>query len=139
MQNSLNLLLITGSIFSMTAALLHFARIFVGAPMFRFLGAGNPVVQMAAKGHWYPIFVAVAVGALLSVWSLYALSGAGVMAQLPYVRTALSVITSIYLLKAVAFPLLKPTFPGNCDTFWLVSSIICLVIGLVHFSGLMQV
>jgi len=139
MQSSLNILLVVGSIFSITAALLHFACIFWGAPMFRFLGAGEPVVQMAAEGHWYPNFIAFAVGALLSVWSLYALSGAGVIAQLPYARAALSVITFIYLLRAVAFPLLKPAFPGNSDTFWLASSAICLIIGLVHFFGLMQV
>jgi len=94
---------------------------------------------MAEKGHWYASFVAFAIGALLAVWAAYALSGAGLLRQLPYVRLVLSTITGIYLLRAVAFPLLKPAFPENTNTFWLVTSGICLVIGLVHLVGLRQV
>jgi hypothetical protein len=35
----------------------------------------------------------------------------------------------------VAFPLIKSSFPGNSNTFWLVSSGICGLIGLVHAYG----
>jgi hypothetical protein len=94
---------------------------------------------MAEKGHWYANFIAFAIGALLAVWAVYALSGAGLLMRLPFVRLVLSVITGIYLLRAVAFPLLKPAFPENSGTFWIVTSGICLVIGLVHLAGLRQV
>ncbi|MDD4913088.1 MAG: hypothetical protein PHP57_12400 [Sideroxydans sp.] len=94
---------------------------------------------MAEKGHWYANFIAFAIGVLLTTWAAYALSGAGLLMQLPFARLALSAITGIYLLRAVAFPLLKPAFPENSDTFWLVTSGICLVIGLVHLAGLRQV
>jgi hypothetical protein len=69
----------------------------------------------------------------------YALSGAGLLIRLPFVQLVLSAITGIYLLRALAFPLLKPAFPDNSDTFWLVTSGICFIIGLVHLVGLRQV
>ncbi|MBT0963389.1 hypothetical protein I8J34_19570 [Denitromonas sp. IR12] len=134
-----NTWLVMGAALSQIAAVLHFSCIFWGANGFRLLGAGEPIVALAAVGHWYPRLVAFAVGVLLSVWALYALSGAGVIWPLPYVRGVLICITAIYLIRALAFPLIQPAFPGNSAAFWVVSSTICLVIGLVHLVGLVQV
>ena len=128
--------LIFGAALSFIAATLHFACIFWGTNGFRFLGAGEPIVSMSTAGHWYPPFIAFVIGAVLAIWALYALSGSGVIPPLPYLRLVLVGITGIYLLRAVAFPLLKPAFPGNSTTFWLVTSAICLVIGLAHLVGL---
>lgn len=134
-----NIPLLFGAAFSLIAAVLHFACIFWGTSGFRFLGAGEPIVSMSAAGHWYPPLIAFVIGAVLATWALYALSGSGVMPPLPYLRPVLVGITAIYLFRAVAFPLLKPAFPGNSATFWLVTSAICLVIGLTHLLGLIQV
>ena len=139
LSSSWNAFLVLGAALSAIAAALHFACIFWGAPGFRFLGAGEPIAQMAERGHWYPSFIAFVIGALLMVWATYALSGAGLLVKLPFVRLVLSTITGIYLLRALVFPLLKPAFPGNSDTFWMVTSGICLVIGLIHLVGLRQV
>ena len=139
MSSSWNIFLVFGAALSAIAAALHFACIFWGAPGFRFLGAGEPIARMAEAGHWYPNFIAFVIGAMLSVWAVYALSGAGLLMPLPFVQLVLSAITGIYLLRALAFPLLKPAFPGNSDMFWLVTSGICLVIGLIHLVGLSQV
>lgn len=121
-MSSLNVFLVLGAALSAIAAALHFACIFWGAPGFRFLGAGESIAQMAEKGHWYPSFIAFVIGAVLTVWAVYALSGAGLLMRLPFVRLVLSAITGIYLLRVLAFPLLKPAFPGNSDRFWMVSS-----------------
>lgn len=134
-----NPLLVIGALLSLCAALLHFACLFWGAEGFRILGAGEPIVSMARAGHWYPPLVAIVIGSLLSVWALYALSGSGMIQALPYLRLVLSGISAIYIFRALCFPLLKPAFPGNSPTFWLVSSGICLLIGLLHLIGLIQV
>lgn len=136
---SFNIPLFIGAIFSATAALFHFACIIWGAPLFRTMGAGEPIASMAARGHWYPTFLALAIGTMLLIWAAYALSGAGMIIQLPYLKFILSIITCIYLLRAITFPILKPLFPGNSDTFWWVSSMICLIVGLLHLFGLIQV
>lgn len=94
---------------------------------------------MSAAGHWYPPLAAFVTGMVLSVWSIYALSGAGLLPPLPYLRLVLAGITAVYLFRAVAFPLLKPVFPGNSAAFWFTTSAICFAIGVAHLVGLIQV
>jgi hypothetical protein len=138
MQGHRNTLLIVGAALSALAALLHVGCILFGAPWYRFFGAGEKIARMAAAGHWYPAVITLGIALILSCWSLYALSGAGVIRRLPFVRLALCIITGIYLLRAVAFAPFHPYFPGNSAAFWLWSSAICFVIGLVHLVGLWQ-
>lgn len=130
-----SLYLIVGAALSAIAALLHLATIAFGASWYRFLGAGESMAQMASAGRLYPTVVTLAIAAVLLVWSLYALSGAGVIGRLPFLRPALCAITGIYLLRAVAFLPLMRLIPGNSLRFWLVSSAICLVFGVVHLIG----
>lgn len=117
------------------AAALHFSCIFIGAPAFRFLGAGEAIAKMAERGHWYPTFIAFVIGMLLSTWAAYALSGAGITPRLPLTPYALLIIAIILLARAIGFTLLKPLFPGNSQAFWFLSSSICLVIGLAFLVG----
>ena len=138
MERERNKLLIVGAALSALAAALHIACIVIGAPMYRFVGAGERMAQMASAGHWYPTVAALVIAAILSVWALYALSGAGVIRKLPLLRTALIVITAAYLIRGIAFVSLMPFFPGNSLLFWLVSSAICVSFGVVHFIGLRQ-
>ena len=139
MANTPNRFLIAAAALNALAALLHLGCIAFGAPWYRFMGAGEQMAQMALNGHWYPTVVTLVIAAVLSVWSLLALSGAGVIRKLPLVRLALCAITGLYLLRAVAFPALTPYFPGNSTAFWLWSSSICFVFGVVHLIGLRQV
>ena len=134
-----NLCLLTGAVLSAVAALLHLACIAFGAPWYRAMGAGERMARMAAEGDWHATAVTLCIAAVLSVWSLYALSGAGVIARLPLLRPALCAITGVYLLRAVAYPVLHGHFPGNSAAFWVWSSAICLVLGAVHLIGLCQV
>jgi hypothetical protein len=138
MRGYRNTFLMVGAALSALAALLHVGCIVFGAPWYRFFGAGERMARMAAAGHWYPTALTSCIVAILSVWSLYALSGAGVIRRLPFVRLALCIVTSVYLLRAVAFAPFRTYFPGNSAAFWLWSSAICLVIGLVHLVGLWQ-
>ena len=138
MRGYRNTFLIVGAALSALAALLHVGCILFGAPWYRFFGAGERMARMAAAGHWYPAVITSGIVVILSCWSLYALSGAGVVRRLPLVRPSQSDITGIYLFRAVAFAPFHRYFPGNSAAFWLWSSAICFVIGLVHLVGLWQ-
>lgn len=131
-------LLIAGAALSGVAALAHLACLVVGAPLFRLLGAGEQMARLHDAGHWYPTAVTLAIAAVLVIWAAYALSGAGAIRKLPLRKTVLSAVTAIYLVRGVAFVPVMAYFPGNSITFWLVSSSICLAIGLVHLVGLRQ-
>lgn len=139
MQSPTNATLIVASAFSACAAMVHFACVFRGASCFRRLGAGDRFIRLISQGHWYPRFFTFMVGLFLSLWSLYALSGAGVISRLPLINSVLIAITTVYLLRAISFPILKSYITGNSDTFWYVSSSISLVVGLFHLVGIVQV
>ena len=130
--------LIVAACLSAVAGLLHLACIVFGAPWYRFLGAGEGMARLAEAGHWYPAAMASSIAAVLFTWSLYALSGAGVVRRLPLLRPVLCLITAVYIGRGIGFAAIMPLFPGNSLTFWLVSSGICLAIGLVHLAGLRQ-
>ena len=139
MSGSPNAFLVAAAALSALAAVLHLACIGFGAPWYRAMGAGEHMAQMAANGDWYPTVVTLFIATVLLAWSAFALSGAGLIPKLPLLRLALCAITAVYLLRAVAYPVIAPYFPGNSTAFWLWSSGICLVIGIVHLIGLRQV
>ncbi|WP_434990549.1 hypothetical protein [Xanthomonas melonis] len=138
MASTTNGLLVVGATLSGVAALMHLACLAVGAPLFRLLGAGEQMAQLHLAGHWYPTVVTLVIAGVLAGWSAYALSGAGAIRKLPLRRTILAAVTTIYIVRGIAFVPVLAYFPGNSMTFWLVSSSICLLIGLVHLVGLRQ-
>ena len=127
--------LVIGAALSAAAALAHIVCIPIGAPAYRLMGAGEKMARAADARKLRPTVITLGIAGVLFTWSLYALSGAGVIGHLPLVRLALPAIGAAYLGRAVAPPLLKPFFPENSRGFWLISSGLCLVIGLVHIYG----
>lgn len=127
--------LIVGASASIAAALAHLACIVVGAPGYRLLGAGEKMARAVELGKLRPTVVTLCITAVLIVWALYALSGAGVVAPLPFVKFVLIGVCAVYLGRGLFFPLLRPLFPENSERFWIVSSAICFTVGLVHLYG----
>jgi len=139
MTSSVNPYLLIGAALSLIAALLHFACIIWGAPLFRLLGAGDAVVAMLKRGNTQPLIMAAIVGVVLLICSVYALSAAGLIVNLPLRRLVLLGLICVLVMRGLAFPWLKPFFVGNSDMFWWISSAICLLLAAVHAIGLSQV
>jgi hypothetical protein len=132
--------LLAAAVLSAAAALLHVGCIVFGAPWYRFFGAGERMAQLALAGSPIPALVTAGIAAVLALWSLYALSGAGVIGRLPLLRMALCLIAAVYLLRGLAGLVLAAAAPGeNGAAFWLWSSAICLGIGALHLLGTWQV
>ncbi|GIU23293.1 hypothetical protein TUM4644_16600 [Shewanella colwelliana] len=138
MFNAENKALVLAAYCSGLAAMAHLGCIIFGGDWYRFFGTGEQMATLAEQGHWYPSAVTSVIVVVLSIWTLYGLSAAKVIRQLPLIRLALIVISSIYLIRGVGFIWLMPMFPGNSLTFWLVSSGICLTIGLLYAVGTLQ-
>lgn len=125
---------------SFTASLLHVAIIFGGASWYRFFGAGETMAKLSESGSYYPAGLTTGIALVLCIFGLYALSGAGVFPRLPFTRTALTLITVIYLGRGVAgltlpFFIDHPALSQNSITFWLISSSICTLFGLFYLFG----
>jgi hypothetical protein len=127
--------LVLGGALSALAGVAHLACIVLGPAAYRFMGAGERMARAVETGKTKPIVVTVVIALVLFSWALFAFSGAGLIDHLPLTSLALPAISLVYLARAVAFPLLKPLFPENSTTFWLVSSGICLVLGLLYAVG----
>jgi hypothetical protein len=138
MENSYNMTLIAAAALSAIAALLHVCIIFGGPRWYRFFGAGERLARAAEQGKWYPGLVTFGIAAVLALWAAYALSGAGVIAPLPFLKPVLLIITAIYLLRACAI-LLLPFLKGYTTAFVVWSSLICLGFGAVHLVGVVEV
>jgi hypothetical protein len=127
--------LVFAAALSALAAIAHLACVAIGPQAYRFMGAGEKMARAVEAGKVQPTIFTVAIASVLLIWAAYALSGAGLITRLPLRKVALLAITAVYLGRAISFPLLRPAFPENSNAFWLVSSGICLFIGLVHLYG----
>lgn len=135
--------LIIAAALSFTAAMLHIATIIGGATWYRVLGAGEGMAKLAESGSVQPTLITSAIAAMLFVWGLYALSGAGVIVKLPLLKLALILITVIYLVRGIAGLILPfvsshPAITQNSVTFWIISSVICSAFGIAHLLGVIN-
>ena len=134
-----NAFLMVAAVLSALAALLHVGIIIFGAPWYRFFGAGEKMARLAESGSWYPPAITLGIATVLAIWALFALSGAGVIRPLPFLKPALCAITAVYLLRGLVIVPLFLFAREHATLFWLWSSAICLVYGLIHLIGLTQV
>jgi putative oxidoreductase len=135
-------LLVSGGSLTGVAALLHLAIIFGGPDWYRFFGAGERMARLAARGSIYPTIVTACIAAILGVWTLYALSGAGVIRRLPFLRLALTLIAAVYLARSIlgvpAVMFMNGPYANQLKAkmpFMVVSSAICMVLGLCYAVG----
>lgn len=135
-----NRYLVIAGCLSFLAALMHLACIIGGPEWYLFFGAGEKMAQMARDGDSYPTIATLVISAILAGWGFYALSGANVIFKLPLLKTCLVLITSVYLIRGalgLIGPWLtdSPAVHHNSMTFWMVSSVICLIYGAFYMMG----
>ncbi len=91
-----------GGVLSFAVALLHIVIIFVGAPAYRYFGAGEEMARAAESGSSVPAVMTLVLVVIFAVWGVYAFSGARMLRRLPLLRTALLMIGAIYTLRGLA-------------------------------------
>ena len=135
-----------GAILTGAAALLHLGIIFGGPEWYRFFGAGERMARLSAHGSAYPAVITAGLASVLGLWALYGLSGAGVIRRLPLLRLALTLIAGVYLARgALGIPLVMFVKGPYTDelkgrmTFMVVSSLICIFLGLCYALGAARV
>jgi hypothetical protein len=131
--------LVAGGTLSLGAAILHVAIIFGGPRWYRFFGAGEDIARMAEEGRLRPAIITALVAAVLTICGLYAYSGAGLLSPLPLQVPVLCLISAVYTMRGLAYPFFKFFKSEFATPFFLWSSLICLVFGVVHAIGLAQV
>lgn len=131
-------------VINFAAALAHIAVIIGGASWYRFFGAGEAMATMAEQGQWRPTLITLGIAMLLAIGGIAAWSVAGLLPTYPIARWVVVGFCAVYLLRGVVgliapFVLSHPAIAENSTTFWVVSSILCIVFGAVHAMGLVGV
>ncbi len=127
--------LVTAGCLSALAAVLHLGVIVGGPAWYRFFGAGEGMARMAERGDIRAALITLGIASVLAVWAAYAFAGTGLLPRLPLMRTALVLITTIYLLRGL---ILFPTLvfkPALVTPFVVWSSLIVLTYGIVYAVG----
>lgn len=135
----MNKFLIVGGIFSILAAILHIAIIIGGPDWYRFWGAGEEMATLAENGSWIPPVVTFGIFVVLFIWGLYALSGAGLKIRLPFLKTALVIISSVYSLRGLLLIDALIFDPEGITNFLIWTSVVSFVVGMIHVIGTKQV
>lgn len=131
----MNRCLFLGGIFSILTALLHIAIIIGGPDWYRFWGAGEKMAVMAENGSWIPSILTFII--ILFIWGLYAFSGAGLVKKLPFLKTALVIISLIYSTRGLSLILVLLS-PRHVTGFLFWTSLVSLVVGVVYSFGTKQ-
>ncbi len=127
-----------GGILSFAIALLHVIIIFIGAPAYRYFGAGEDMATAAESGSAFPALLTLFLVAIFAIWGFYGLSGAGVIRRLPLLKIALILIGAVYTLRGVAvFQQLFQIATSSVEVAprEIVFSLVSLVIGLAYLIG----
>jgi hypothetical protein len=127
--------LVAAALLSAAAAALHLAIIAGGPAWYRFFGAGERMARMAEHFSPRPALFAIAIAAVLAIWSAYALAGAGLIGRLPLMRTALVAITAVCLLRGLILLPALAMNGGSVGPFLWWSSLIVLAYGIVYAVG----
>lgn len=130
--------LVFAGVLSAITVALHIGCIIFGGSWYRFFGAGEQMAVLSERGSVEPTVITSVIVLIFSIWALYAFSAAGLVGKLPFTRTALIVITVIYFSRGLVGLFFINNPIGRSPKFWLWSSVICLLIGVIHFIGLKQ-
>lgn len=124
-----------GGWLSLLAALLHLACIAGGEEWYRFFGAGEEIALAAARGEVWPHLITACIALVLAIWAAFAFSGGGSIRRLPLLRTALIVISAIYLARGLIIIPIWIVEPQAVGPFGVWSSVIVLVYGIAYSLG----
>jgi hypothetical protein len=131
-------LLSFGAYANFGVALLHLLLIFGGDKELRYLGAPIWVLRLCRER--YPLYVLLLV-AVAGVFALYALSGAGTMRRLPYLRTGLVAVGALYVLRGLLVipqvAIIAVKFRSDYQHYvqFPVMSLAALCVGLCYLLG----
>lgn len=123
-----------GGVASFLILFLHLA-LALRPQWYRYFGA-DELAQMHEQGSRFTVLVTLGLALMFALWGAYALSGAGVIGQLPLRRTVLMAVGATYVLRSLLLPseLFKVLVNGYPFRF-VVFSTGSLVAGLLYLFG----
>ncbi len=129
---------------AIAGALLHIAIMFGGPEWYAFFGAPSGLVELARIGHPRAAISCLIIATFLFILAAYAFSGANVIRRLPLLRPMLAIIGVVLISRGALFIPMIMWRPDSLaricdcqsvDTFIVVTSILCLAMGISYAAG----
>jgi hypothetical protein len=131
-----NVPLLIGGYFSLAFAVFQISAIWWPQPVLRYFGGPEQLSRQRPLAY---ALLCLGVGIAVAVFGVYALSAAGQLRRLPLLRTLVTTVTVIYLLRGLfAVPQIPSVLRHPEYLRVLVFSLIALTVGLVHLAGLVR-
>jgi len=126
--------MLLGGIASFLIVVLHLALALM-PQWYRYFGA-DELAQLHEEGSPFTVLVTLGLALMFAAWAVYALSGAGVIGRLPWLRAVLVAAGGIYILRSLMLPseLIKVLLSGYPFRF-VVFSTGSLAAGLLYVVG----
>jgi hypothetical protein len=141
MKNRRNKNFIFAAVLTFLGSLLHIAIIIGGPDWYLASGAGESMATLAESDSIYPALIGFILVCIFAGWSLYALSGAGIIRRLPLLKLCLILISALCIVRGL-YGFFIPLIFNNSYVvslgiwFWVYSSVIWLAIGLFYAGGI---
>lgn len=133
-----NRLLFLAGMGSFFVAFLHIIIMYVGAPAYRYFGAGEEMASLAESGSLQPVIITTAITVLFMLFALYAFSGMNLIFRLPFVKQVLLLVGVLFTLRGAAAAFFVYLLVSTGSGEWIkdiVFSLVALSIGLMYLIG----
>lgn len=124
---------------SAAVAILHILIMVIGAPAYRYFGAGEPLSTMAESGSIFPTLITTGITIVFFVFALYAFAGSQLIRPLPLMKPVLTAIGAIFSLRGIAVLYFGYLYLATKEPEYLKDgtfSLVSLVIGVLYLVGL---
>lgn len=124
-----------GGYINILIAIAHILLLFKADYFFEITGVGENMRRNAEIHPLLPYAMTVFVAVIFFIFGLYALSAAGKMKKLPFLKTGVFTIAGIYLFRGLVGSIANIGFETSFQWHHLLFSLCALGIGLLYLLG----
>ncbi len=128
-------ILVLGAVLPILGGLLHILIIFGGYYWHQYFHAPQFILESVSAGTWLAPIAGIIVASLFILSGLYALSAAGLVRRLPFLKLGLLVIGILFTVRGLLLFHLIYWKPEVIDAFRVISGLIFLFSGLAFLVG----
>jgi|GEM_PF-702795 len=129
------LFLLLAALIAISTALAHLSCIYLGAECYAAQMAPQQIIDSAIKGTYLAPIGTLFASATFVMMGLYALSGAGIIRQLPLTKYTIYTIATLSIIRGILPLQLWVRHPERVSDLVLTIGIVWLVAGLLYLLG----
>jgi len=127
--------LVLATLISMGTAVAHMSCIFIGPECYAAQMAPPILVESAKNRTYLAPIVNIFVSAIFVVLGLYALSAAGIVRQLPFLKFVIYVVATLCMIRGILPLQLWLRHPDKVNDFAFYAGVVWFITGLLYLFG----